>query len=58
MIIGIGISCMAQCIDVKSVESKVYKMVQTLLQQLVEKKTILMFMAKPKCRRKKSKMVA
>jgi hypothetical protein len=37
---------MTQCIDVKSVEIKVFKMVQTLLQHFAEKK-ILMFMAKP-----------
>jgi hypothetical protein len=40
--------------EVKFVEIEVYKMVQTLLQHFVEKKTILMFMAKPKCRSKKN----
>ncbi len=55
MIIGIGISDRTQCIDVKSVEIKVFKMIQTLLQHFVEKKTIVMFMAKPTKKSKKRK---
>ncbi len=47
MIIGIGISYMTQCIDVKSVEIKVFKMIQTLLQHFVEKKQSLCLWLSP-----------